>query len=525
MDLNLLLLWNIALVTVFWFARSWKFVWPNERLWLAKGALVLAVCGVGGVVWPGAAGFVACAVWLPLFLLPSLAMARAHRCTAAGELGRAAAWSRVSAIAHPSAAWRAGSKLRTAQAHYQAGNVAAGHQVLERLAASAPAYRQVAPAYRACIDERFADAWELLESGQPPTKPADNFRLSLHLRVLDELGRHDEMLALHRAACQSTPALPYALRVHHDIRVAAATGQVETVEAMLEGPLAACSPESKRLWRAIVRRRAGETDTSELLSIARDAEDHAVAASAARRAQTPTEPFYPNADQAGHLAWIHSATVAAGASGSLFDRPRGRRPVATYLIAAALATVFAIQIPGGVENPFNLWQMGALVGPGELLADEYWRIVTANFLHFGWLHVAFNTLALWLFGRRLEHIIGSVRFLVCYLGSGFIGMSLFAGWQHLTAPGEAYMVVGASACVMGLVGALFAVLWRRYRREKRAATLRQLRMLALLVAFQTVLDLVIPQISAAAHLMGAGTGFVLATLVGRKPPEPSEAQR
>ncbi len=136
-------------------------------------------------------------------------------------------------------------------------------------------------------------------------------------------------------------------------------------------------------------------------------------------------------------------------------RPRlygGRQPVATISLIAINIAVFVLE-RGGNSNTY-VFRHGALTGVG--VADgQWWRVVTAAFLHANILHIAFNMYALWLLGKPLERYIGSARFLVIYTVSGISGS---AGALLLT---NAYVpTVGASGAIFGLMGALL-VLERR----------------------------------------------------------------
>lgn len=74
----------------------------------------------------------------------------------------------------------------------------------------------------------------------------------------------------------------------------------------------------------------------------------------------------------------------------------------------------------------------------------YWQLITYQFMHGGFTHLAFNMLALWMFGSELEQIWGSARFVTYYLLSGIGG-----GILHLVIePGTA---VGASGAIMGVL--------------------------------------------------------------------------
>jgi rhomboid protease GluP len=164
--------------------------------------------------------------------------------------------------------------------------------------------------------------------------------------------------------------------------------------------------------------------------------------------------------------------------------------------------------------------LGALIGPLPLLDGEYWRVVTAGLHHYGFVHLALNLVGIWIFGRLLERMIGPWRFLLCYVASGIGAMSLIVLWSAVD-PGERFFLVGASASLMGVVGASAAVLLKRWRKTRSPRVARQLAMIGLIVALQTVFDLVTPQVSFAAHFGGALLGLALGALAGvERPPTP-----
>jgi rhomboid protease GluP len=139
------------------------------------------------------------------------------------------------------------------------------------------------------------------------------------------------------------------------------------------------------------------------------------------------------------------------------------------------------------------------------MQGEYWRLFTALFLHGGSAHLLFNLFALYVLGPPLERSIGAVRFTACYLISG-LGSS--AGVVLLTVFGLVHVaqLVGASGCVMGIVGA-WAGFLLRHRHAPRAK--QRLANITMIVVIQVVFDFSTPQVSMAAHLCGLITGFVV----------------
>ena len=175
--------------------------------------------------------------------------------------------------------------------------------------------------------------------------------------------------------------------------------------------------------------------------------------------------------------------------------------------------VFLIELArGSLTNPDVLHRLGALDPGSILIRHEYWRLFTALFLHYNAIHLLFNLFALYVLGPALERIIGSARFSLCYLISGLGSTSgvIALTLMGLVRPAE---LVGASGCVMGVVGA-WAGFLLRHRHAPRAK--ERLLNILLIVAIQIAFDISTPQVSMAAHLCGLVTGFVVGLLVASK---------
>ena len=119
-----------------------------------------------------------------------------------------------------------------------------------------------------------------------------------------------------------------------------------------------------------------------------------------------------------------------------------------------LVVVFVIEtLAGGSENPRVLDQPRRELSARWSRPGEYWRLFTANFLHIGLMHIAFNLYALYIVGTEVEMFYGPWRFLVIYLLSGLSGaIASYAFTYGLSA--------GASTAVFGLIGTLFAFFTR-----------------------------------------------------------------
>lgn len=140
---------------------------------------------------------------------------------------------------------------------------------------------------------------------------------------------------------------------------------------------------------------------------------------------------------------------------------------------------------------------------------EWWRMLTAAFLHAGFTHILFNGWALYVFGPRLEQQVGSAAFLGLYLASAVAGG---AAAYLLGDIGD--VVVGASGAIFGLFGAWLFSAWRvRHTRMGRAL----FQQLVVLLAINAMLPLIAPRISWQGHLGGLVAGVVIASIWSRTP--------
>lgn len=133
---------------------------------------------------------------------------------------------------------------------------------------------------------------------------------------------------------------------------------------------------------------------------------------------------------------------------------------------------------------------------------EYYRFVTALFVHAGWLHLLFNMYALYYFGRLVENMYGSSKFIVVYLLTGLAGNVLSQFFYYGTPS------VGASGAIFGLVGLLLGATY--FRHEFPDYAKKQMYLLLIPVVLFNVVYGFIPgtDINNAAHLGGFGAGLL-----------------
>ncbi len=133
----------------------------------------------------------------------------------------------------------------------------------------------------------------------------------------------------------------------------------------------------------------------------------------------------------------------------------GLIPQARFTTILILIINFAFYVATGVTGG-NFWNMsvptlyvfGAKVGL-QYLHGEWWRLITAGFLHGGLLHILMNSWVLFDLGAEVEAAYGTARMIVFYFVSTFTGFLLSAWWSPTIS-------IGASAGLMGLIGAMIA---------------------------------------------------------------------
>ncbi|MGB0564270.1 MAG: rhomboid family intramembrane serine protease, partial [Spirulinaceae cyanobacterium] len=157
--------------------------------------------------------------------------------------------------------------------------------------------------------------------------------------------------------------------------------------------------------------------------------------------------------------------------------------------------------------PLVLEQLGALI-PEAVRQGEWWRLLAANFLHYGWAHLLTNLLGLYLLGPFVEAHLGRWRYLLTYLATGVGTMGVFTIVTLAENSPVPKQLVGASAAIMGLLGVIMVILWQGWRQSQSAIAAERLRTFGLIIGLQFLFDLWIPEISALAHSVGLLWGLV-----------------
>lgn len=147
--------------------------------------------------------------------------------------------------------------------------------------------------------------------------------------------------------------------------------------------------------------------------------------------------------------------------------------------------------------------------PFPVVNGEWYRPLTALFVHAGWEHWLMNAASLWMFGTAIENALGGWRMLVCFLVSGVAANCVSAAW------GSFDVSVGASGGVFGLVGVFAVAVYRLRSPAQRGPRRQMLWLLGLMIATDLVIGGLEPQIDNLAHAGGFVFGVGLALFFGR----------
>lgn len=155
------------------------------------------------------------------------------------------------------------------------------------------------------------------------------------------------------------------------------------------------------------------------------------------------------------------------AANDLIKGVLGTEYLLTKVYIALCVVVFVLTTVAGGKfellgaDPLVVMQWGALAGNpafGSLGVLQPWRYLSAMFVHFGALHIVFNMMALWDFGRATEQRLGGARFTIIFVLTGIIGFVASDFWFTVVTRAP-YLTAGASGGLFGLVGTLIGYLY------------------------------------------------------------------
>lgn len=513
MDPNTIALWFAGLQALTLFARSARSSQTGLG-WAAVSGLVLLTGAVGWFRFRESVGYVALASTLLFIMLPLRAHALAARAMRNSRYRRAYRFASVAALLHPFDGWRELPRLFRAFELAQTGKVSEAEARLLVLARGGGAVAATAHAHRLRILERWDEIKALAERGGLLELSRNPSLLMAYLRALGELGESDH-LAEFMLAQESRlitgevvdPALLY-LFVY--------TGHVELARQVLAAGRDDYDEETREAWLALASLHAGNLEQAQhAFSRLRHGKSEMIRERSERYLAILAQalPYQPPSARTAHVV-THFARVFAQRQSLLFNRPaqRSERKLTSLLVGLNAAIYiwgsYSLLLISTSEEFGGRW---AFFAP-DILSGEWWRMFSYMFVHANWLHLAMNLLGLWALGPFVERAFGPWRFGIIYLFSGFAGSVVYLcrAWYQI---GEPQALVGASGCIMGLLGATAAVMVRAWIKQRAPMAKQIFLRLLVVVALQVTFDYNTPQVAGLAHALGLLGGFVSGLLL------------
>jgi len=189
-----------------------------------------------------------------------------------------------------------------------------------------------------------------------------------------------------------------------------------------------------------------------------------------------------------------------------------RRAWVTPALVLANLALFVITVAmthrlGGFDLPLMM-RLGANFGP-YTIGGQWWRLISALFLHVNLLHLLVNMWALWNAGRLCERLFGSWVFFLLYLASGALASLASIVWD------PSRVSLGASGAIFGVLGAVLAFLALPNEHVPRQIVRAHWFSTLLFVLFNLVSGGLQPATDNAAHVGGLLAGLVLGAIMVR----------
>lgn len=514
MSFNILLIQLVLFSCVFSLLRSPRL----PKGWLIVSGLILSVLGLTLVVRPELAGWISGALWTMLVFIPLMGFLQVNRLVYQERYRPARRWAICLRWLHPVDGWWEYPVLLQGLELGQQNRIEEAVQILSRYGTPETATGRMAMAWQYRLEARWNEllAW-IRQNWTEESIFQDVTIATNYLRSLGETGDLNGLLQGLQRFERQFEKMGDSVSLNWCRMLALAfCGQTDAVRHLFQGPLAVYSRDARQFWLATAELAAGREqaarDTLRTLQTHCDpATQHAVAWRLAQPRIHLQQKLTPASQQILH-------NIKETIQHEAFYSGRGtiarQKPYCTYGLIGINLLVFGLELwLGGSENLETLYRMGALV-PENVLAGEWWRLVSAIFLHFGFIHLFVNLVALYVLGIFVESILGIKKFLLIYGFSGIGSMAaITAQAVLLRIPG--LVGVGASGAIMGLLGAMTAILLKGWRQEKAKIAARRLRLLLFIVGLQVMSDLLTPQVSLVGHVSGLILGFLAASVLFR----------
>ncbi|MBD1866205.1 rhomboid family intramembrane serine protease [Cyanobacteria bacterium FACHB-471] len=510
MDLNVILIQLVSFSCILLLLRASRL----PRGWVIVSAIILLVLAGAYYVAPSWAGFVSGGLWALLILLPIVGFAQVNRLVSQERYSQARRLAMGLRWLHPAdGLFEYPQLLRGLELGHQ-GKLEEASQIFDHYGSTKTLTGRTAITLLYRISARWDELLSWVAQNFQQKALNEPTLAVCYLRALGETGNLEQLIQELERFEQRSPrrADPVTLNLVRMFALAFG-GQPEQVQQVFDDALATHPPNIREFWLATAELAAGNgSEARKRLLALSDRSDAVLRNAIAWRLSHPLADPDQALSQISKQVLSHIATDIQQESrygGTAFLKSQA---YATYALIAANVAIFAVEIwQGGSEDLETLRQLGALV-PAVVFAGEWWRLLTATFLHYGVAHLLMNMVGLYFLGTIAEASLGSKKFLLAYFFSG-IGSMLVVSWLAVKLGSSDQIVVGASGAIMGLLGAIGAILLQGWYREKARVAAKRLRTVLFIIGLQIVFDLATPQVSFVGHISGLGLGFLVGNLL------------
>ena len=417
MHFDTILLWFVVLSCTAALLRTLANLRVLGADWVLVHLLILTVTGAGGWWHFRPAIYAGGILWTVWVLVPAL-LSRLYlrwffqqRYRAARKLAQIVSWL------HPAGGWRRQPEILRALELAQAGEIAAAVEILQRHQGSEGFVASGAMAVLCRLTNQWAEfnAWQ--ETHRPDLNREPQL-IPLTLRARGEVGDLAGLVKLFDHYEKQIARLEPAIQRHLcRLMLFAFCGRRPPVERLFAGPLEMMPASARELWLATTDLAAGRPEEArrklfDLLPSTDPVTQRAMERRLCHPLAVAEQVLSPEAKATlARAEQEHHHEEQFGARPSLFSRMAR----ACQVFIALNILVFLVEVNSGGSTKIEvLFRLGALV-PEAIQGGEWWRLVAANFLHFGALHLFMNMFGLWVLGPFVEFALGFRRFVLVYL--------------------------------------------------------------------------------------------------------------
>lgn len=547
MDFNQLLIWFVIFSCFVLLIRAVLF--RQKRGWFIVYGSILAITILFYYLAPEIAGLIGAALWIVFLFLPLMGFLKVNQMVEQQRYEKAYQLANYLRWVHPADGWLEQPDILRALEMGKRGEIRAAFKILNRYSSGATKASRKATALLYAMETRWEELLVWIRVNVPEKKLWQDTHIAVY--YLRALGETADINGLLQGISQAQKHLEktgnlVALNLARMYGLAFC-GEVKFVQKLFDGLLVTSSWQVEQFWLATAKMAKGDGEEAreQLLTLKESSKKQNSAkkdrvlenAINWRLMQSQSLPQQELSATSQQILARLKADIRQEVRYDIVNHSSSKKPYATYILLVLNLLIFAVEVAFLEPRiiPDFLWWgiqdiectqnncdaliqintvlsvLGGLI-PEAVIGGQWWRILNANFLHFGLLHLVMNMLGLYVLGPFVEFTLGVRRFFFAYLASGIGAMFAFT-LMHIFIDLPEQMLVGASAAVIGLLGVIGAILLQGWLKERSSIAGRRLRLFAIIIAVQIAVDSSIPQISGESHIFGLVIGFLIGSLL------------